>query len=126
MHLPGVSFHLGDGFSGVNALLRETPSGLLLIDPPYLEIGDEVRKAEDLFDRAAASGWYVLCWFMLDLPSAPSPRGGVHRFEICFREVDMECDNWRGACVLTTPLPSSVLIKVESHLKAFKSIMRTR
>ncbi len=32
-----LSFHLGDGFSGVMSLLNEAIPGLLLIDPPFLD-----------------------------------------------------------------------------------------
>ncbi len=61
-----LSFHLGDGFSGVMSLLNEAIPGLLLIDPPFLDPGD-VNAAEELFDRARELGWTVLCWHMRDM-----------------------------------------------------------
>ena len=60
-----LSFHLGDGFSGVMSFLDKAIPGLLLIDPPYLNPGD-INAAKELFDRARELGWTVLCWYLVD------------------------------------------------------------
>lgn len=58
-----ISFHLGDGFAGVMSILKSSPPGLLLIDPPFIYPGEK-REAEELFLAARESGWTVLCWHM--------------------------------------------------------------
>ena len=64
--MTSLSFHLGDGFSGVMSLLNEAIPGLLLIDPPFLD-PEDVNAAEELFDRARELGWTVLCWHLIDM-----------------------------------------------------------
>jgi 23S rRNA (adenine2030-N6)-methyltransferase len=93
-----IAFHLGDGFSGVRALLSRAGSGLLLIDSPFTEV-DDVLKSEALFFAAVKAGWTVLCWYMIGLKEQPRP-ACMHRvYAVNFREVGMDAGRWEGAAM---------------------------
>ncbi|NYT02141.1 MAG: 23S rRNA (adenine(2030)-N(6))-methyltransferase RlmJ [Methanosarcinales archaeon] len=93
-----VSFHLGDGFGGVERLVEVSDPGLLLIDSPYTG-QEDVEDSEDLFYKAATAGWTVLCWYMLDLDKTPRFRcpHQIHCLE--FRRAGMDGGRWKGAGV---------------------------
>jgi 23S rRNA (adenine2030-N6)-methyltransferase len=93
-----VSFHLGDGFSGVDELIEDIPSALLLIDPPYLEESDLERSVE-LFCRAVSRGWTVLLWYMMNQSGDLDPGCESSTYELVFGDVGLLCGRWKGAHV---------------------------
>jgi len=90
-----IVFHQGDGFAGVQSLLRRSQPGLLLIDPPYIDPQD-VHLARKLLQRAKDWGWIVLCWYMMGTKTAPD---GLQTFELQFAEAGLEGGRWKGAAV---------------------------
>jgi len=110
-----LSFHLGDGFSGVMSLLNEALPGLLLIDPPFLDPGD-VGAAEELFDRARELGWTVLCWHMVGTIDTngreflPESRfhESFHEFSIRFSQIGLNYEGAKG-CAVAVASPNGLL-----------------
>ncbi|MHB8120180.1 MAG: 23S rRNA (adenine(2030)-N(6))-methyltransferase RlmJ [Methanothrix sp.] len=90
-----IVFHQGDGFLGVRSCLRNSPAGLLFIDPAYID-PEDVRLAEKLLQRAKDRGWIVLWWYMMDMKTAPDD---LQTFELQFAEVGLEGGRWKGAIV---------------------------
>jgi 23S rRNA (adenine2030-N6)-methyltransferase len=90
-----VAFHKGDGFAGMLSWLRNSPPGLLFIDPPYIDPKD-VPLAEKLLRRAEELGWIVLWWYMMDMKTAPE---GLRTFELQFAGAGLEGGRWKGAIV---------------------------
>jgi 23S rRNA (adenine2030-N6)-methyltransferase len=130
-HLPGSDkfrFHLGDGFSGVGSLMDRSRPGLLLIDPPYLESRD-IERVCALLEKAARSGWTVLCWRMADvdalLNARPEISCRVEMYSVNFSDVGMSCGKWRGATMI---LAGSDDLKgyVNQSARNFLGIMHTQ
>lgn len=124
-HLAGLDkfrFHLGEGFSGAESSMNRSGPGLLLIDPPYLERRD-IERAEDLLEKAASSGWTVLCWHMTDGKATPKIHCNVEMYSVNFSDVGMSCDRWRGATMI---LAGSVDLKdyVKQRVRNFLSIVQ--
>jgi len=90
-----IVFHQGDGFLGVRSCLRNSPAGLLFIDPAYID-PEDVRLAEKLLQRAKDRGWIVLWWYMMDMKTAPDD---LQTFELQFAEAGLEGGRWKGAIV---------------------------
>ncbi len=125
-----LSFHLGDGFSGVMSLLNQAAPGLLLIDPPFLE-SEDVNAAEELFDRARELGWTVLCWHLIDMVDTngreflPESRfhESFHEFSIRFSQIGL---NYKGAkgCAVAVNFPNgSLMRRMEGRIGEFLKII---
>ncbi len=126
-----LSFHLGDGFSGVVSLLNEAIPGLLLIDPPFLDQGDAMA-AEELFDRARELGWTVLCWHMVGTIDTngreflPESRfhESFHEFPIQFSQIGLDYCGAKGCAVaVSSPhgyLEHRLLERIEEFLKVIQ------
>ncbi len=98
--VPGLHFHLGDGFSGAGGLtdqLYEPP--LLLVDSPYIAEGDAIL-VEELISRSAAAGWIALSWQMLGLETSPNPACDHREFVLCFEEAGLVCGPMEGAVMI--------------------------
>ena len=80
----GICFHQADGFSG-----------LLFIDPPYVEAQDAVL-AEKLLQKAREGGWIVLWWYMTDMMTAPA---NLDTLELEFAPAGLDGGRWKGAGV---------------------------
>ncbi len=119
-----VSFHLGDGFSGVKSLLDRSPPGLpglLLIDPPYLE-PDDWRQAADLLCRAEEKGWVALCWY-------PSGAGilsdcGFEEHSLSFADVGLDGGRLEGATVALAGSDGALSSRLESKRQQFIEAMQ--
>jgi 23S rRNA (adenine2030-N6)-methyltransferase len=116
------SFHLGDGFSGLGSLLGRSRSALLLIDPTYLEIGDDER-AMDLLERSASSGWTVLWWRMRKGDVMPEICCDAEFYSVNFSDVGMSCGKWRGA-TMTLAGSDDLLDYLKERARNFLRIMR--
>ena len=97
--VPGLHFHLGDGFSGAGRLTDELDEpALLLVDSPYIAEGD-AALVEELISRSAAAGWVALSWQMLGLETSPNPACDHREFVLCFEEAGLVCGPWEGAAM---------------------------
>jgi len=90
-----IVLHQGDGFLGVHSCLCNSPPGLLLIDPAYID-PEDIRLAKKLLQKAKDMGWIVLWWHMMDLLTAPD---GLQTFELRFSDAGLEGGRWKGAVV---------------------------
>jgi len=126
-----LSFHLGDGFSGVMSLLNEAIPGLLLIDPPFLDPGD-VGAAEELFDRARELGWTVLCWHMVGTMDTngreflPESRfhESFHEFSIQFSQIGLDYCGAKGCAVAVNSPHGYIEHRLEGRIEEFRKIIQ--
>jgi len=116
-----IRFHLGDGFSGVGALMDRPGPALLLIDPPYLDRRD-IERAVDLLERGAKSGWTVLLWQMDDVDAMPKICCNVESYSLKFSDVGMSCGKWRGA-TMTLVGSDDLLDYVKERARDFLGIV---
>ncbi len=113
-----IKFHLGDGFAGIGSLLDQSPPGLLLIDPPYINSEDS-KLAEDLLCTAAKKGWVVLWWYMLGAKTIPET-GNIQSLSLNFADAGMDGGRWQGA-VMAIAGASDLLIE---HLRRQASALQ--
>ena len=136
-----LSFHLGEGFSGVMSLLNEAIPGLLLIDPPFLD-PEEVNAAEELFDRARESGWTVLCWHMVGtidtvdtmdmmgrefLPEScfhESFHEFFHEFSIQFSQIGLDYCGAKGCAVAVNSPNGYIEHRLEGRIEEFRKVIQ--
>jgi 23S rRNA (adenine2030-N6)-methyltransferase len=125
--------HLGDGFSGANSLiagsLGSRRPGLLLIDPPYLE-NQDLQKSEDLFNKAAISGWTVLLWQMIDphavlksLLNSGEYEFSKGKYSIDFLNIGLSCAKWPGASIYLAGC-ADLVGYINRRARKFLDIMR--
>jgi 23S rRNA (adenine2030-N6)-methyltransferase len=110
------SFHQADGFSGIFSLLRRSSdisSGLLFIDPPYVD-PKELCLAEKLLERARDANWTVLWWHMRGMKTAPE---ALKSFDLNFSEVGLDGGRWRGAGVAVSGVEGEQLSRLLDRLK---------
>jgi len=107
-----IVFHQGDGFHGVHSYLHNSPTGLLFIDPAYID-PEDVRLAEKLLQRAKDLGWIVLCWYMMDTKNILP---GLDTFELLFSEVGLEGGRWKGAVVAFAGAKNKRFDNLLSHM----------
>ncbi len=122
-----ISFHLGDGFSGIASLLKRAPPGLLLIDPPFTS-PEERRAAEELYCTARDSGWTVLCWHMKDSIRASKPDYPTE-FPLQFSQIGLEYAGAAG-CSIRAASPRRLVHdhlskRVGSFLQIINEVMRS-
>ena len=92
-----VSFHLGDGIKGARALIGRSPSGLLFIDPPYMDQKNS-NSSESLLSASKKAGWTVLLWQMMGQEIiAKSAKFEIYSLE--FEKADLDGGKWPGAIV---------------------------
>lgn len=120
-HCP-ISFHLGDGFSGVMSLLKTAPPGLLFIDPPFTSAADKVA-AEKLFSRARESGWSVLCWHMTDSIRPPFRDCSIE-FSIQFSQIGLEYAGAAGCSIRTASPNRAMISQLSQRISAFLHIIK--
>ena len=146
-----LSFHLGDGFSGVMSLLDEAIPGLLLMDPPYLDPGD-TSAAERLFDRARELEWTVLCWYLVEMADKKDMMDATniadimevkgrlvhgnlsksrfhetsyesfHEFSIRFSEIGLNYAGAKGCAVAMNSPDGSLIRRMEGRIEEFRKI----
>lgn len=140
-----LSFHLGDGFSGVLSLLNQTIPGLLLIDPPFLD-PEDVNAAEKLFDKARELGWTVLCWYMMDAIDTIDATDETdtidtmdkmgrenlsenrfpefyHEFSIQFSQIGLNYVGAKGCAVAMACSNDSLMHRMEGRIREFLNII---
>lgn len=105
-----ISFHQGEGFSGVLSRLNKSPPGLLFIDPPYVD-SDDALQAKALLQTAVRRGWTVLWWYMTDVRTLPQQedresqdrqsrdRESLAALELVFGEAGLDGGRWSGSTV---------------------------
>ena len=129
--MTSLSFHLGDGFSGVMSLLNEAIPGLLLIDPPFLD-PEDVNAAEELFDRARELGWTVLCWHMVGTIDTNGreflPESRFHEsfreFSIRFSQIGLDYCGAKG-CAVAVNSPNKYLEhRLEGRIEEFRKVIQ--
>jgi 23S rRNA A2030 N6-methylase RlmJ len=133
-----ISFHLGDGFSGVMSLLNEAIPGLLLIDPPFLD-SEDVNAAEKLFDRARELGWTVLCWHMVGTIDTMDTNGreflpesrfhepfheSFHEFSIQFSQIGLDYCGAKGCAVAVNSPHEYLEHRLEERIEEFRKIIQ--
>lgn len=98
--IPGLHFHMGDGFSGAGALAADLKGpALLLVDSPYIERGD-AALARELISRSAAAGWVALSWQPMGLEMSPRPACDRREFSLRFEEAGLVCGPMEGASMI--------------------------
>ncbi len=113
-----VNFHSGDGFAGVRYLLDHVSSGLILIDPPYLNKGD-VEQARDLLNDAEKSGWIVLWWQMMDAETLPE--GSFRSYPLRFSNIGLDGSSWLGAVVAIAGADETLAERLDKRVQEFLS-----
>ncbi|MDD1751799.1 MAG: 23S rRNA (adenine(2030)-N(6))-methyltransferase RlmJ [Methanotrichaceae archaeon] len=116
----GVSFHLGDGFKGVRALLGRSPPGLLFIDPPYLDQKD-LKLVLGLLNASQSAGWIVLWWQMMGHENFSSE---LERFSLEFRQAGLDGGQWIGSVVSLASSDQELKKLLERRIQQFLEIMR--
>jgi 23S rRNA (adenine2030-N6)-methyltransferase len=116
-----ANFHLGDGFIGTSEILDRSPSGLLLIDPPYIDEKD-AEQAYDLLRAAEMADWTALCWQMMG--ERTLREGDFRVYSVKFEDIGLECGRWKGA-VMTVAGSDRILAKrLDGSIQRFLKIMR--
>jgi 23S rRNA (adenine2030-N6)-methyltransferase len=124
-----MKFHQGDGFSGVRSLLNRLESAktampaLLLIDPPYRELG-EAKRASDLLETAADAGWTVLWWQMLGEETLSDVSCNISTFSIEFEEAGMDGGDWMGATMALAGPDRDLAGQLRQNASDFIKLMR--
>ncbi len=119
----GVSFHLGNGFSGVESLLDRSPPGLLLIDPPYIDPHDKM-SAEKLLFMARDFGWVVLWWYTME--TGTIPKGRLEKFELEFAKIGLDGGRWKGCVVAVAGADDELLCHLHLQSDRFIEIISNR
>jgi 23S rRNA (adenine2030-N6)-methyltransferase len=115
-----VSFHLGNGFSGVRSLLDRSPPGLLFIDPPYIDPADR-RDAKNLLGEARSKGWVVLWWYMMENETIAGDN--FERFELEFSKAGLDGGKWKGSAVAVAGADDELLCRLRDQAERFIDII---
>ncbi|HSD57366.1 MAG TPA: 23S rRNA (adenine(2030)-N(6))-methyltransferase RlmJ [Methanotrichaceae archaeon] len=124
--LEEVDFHLGDGFAGVRSQLDRFPSGLLLIDPPYIDPEDS-SLAEDLLHTATEKGWVVLWWYMLGAETIPEiGHGHCQSLSLNFADAGLNCGRWEGAIMALAGASDLQIEHLQGQAAALLKVLQNR
>jgi 23S rRNA (adenine2030-N6)-methyltransferase len=117
-----VDFHLGDGFSGAQKLMDQSPPGMLLIDPPYIDEKD-AKQACDLLHTAIRARWIVLWWQMMGSKTLPEADFSV--YSLNFSDIGLYCGHWQGATMAVVGADGILAKRLEESRQTFLRIMHS-
>jgi 23S rRNA A2030 N6-methylase RlmJ len=124
LNAAGVTITLGDGFRGVEALLRALGGGVIFLDPPYMDVQRDRMGVENIFSLSAEKGWIALCWSPLEVREPlGSPLQGL-QVEIAFDGTPFEGRGIAGVRMNALGLPPRAQERVVQGVESFLSVMR--
>lgn len=118
-----VSYHLGNGFFGVEKLLTNVKDATLLIDSPIMSL-DDVNRSQTLLTQASQAGWTVLCWFIDDGRFTPTVSKSNHIYSLRFSDAGLDQGRFTGCGMILGSKDEGLVSSVDRAVETFLNVCK--